>query len=72
MHNFADAIRNGVALNAPIEDANISTLLCHYGNIALETSGTLEIDTSTRKILNNPAAMELWKREYAPGWEPKV
>lgn len=72
MINFANAIRVGEELKAPIDDASISTMLCHYGNIAQEAGGSITIDPNTGKILNNPDAMKLWKREYAPGWEPKV
>tara|TARA_R110000868_G_scaffold1211_2_gene9340 strand:+ start:61066 stop:62397 length:1332 start_codon:yes stop_codon:yes gene_type:complete len=70
--NFANGIRKGEELHAPIQDASNSTMLCHYGNIAQEVGGSLEIDPKTGKILNNPEAMKHWKREYAPGWEPKI
>lgn len=72
--NFADAIRanDPTQLNAEIEEGHKSTLLCHLGNIAHRTGDTLNCDPLNGHILNNPTAMQLWKREYAPGWEPTV
>ena len=70
--NFFDAIRKNEKLNSPIVDAAISTMLCHYGNIAQYVGRTIKIDTSTGKIVNDAEAMSHWKREYAPGWEPEL
>lgn len=70
--NFANAIRTGAMLHAPIDDASISTMLCHYGNIAQETGGSLQIDPDTGQIRDNTEAMKFWKREYEQGWEPKI
>ena len=67
--NFFDAIRKGTALHAPIEDASISTMLCHLGNMAQDVGHTLEVDPSSGKVLNSPEAMKAWGREYAKGWE---
>ena len=72
MTNFINAIRINEPLKAPIDDASISTMLCHYGNIAQEVGGSLQIDTESGKIVNNEKAMSFWKREYEPGWEPKI
>ncbi len=69
--NFADAIREGKPLNSPISEGQKGTMLCHLGNIAYRTGRTLEIDPKTGRILNDAAAMKLWKREYRAGWEPK-
>lgn len=69
--NLFDSIRYNKSLNAEIKDASISTHLCHLANLAQDSGETLHINTETGKILNN-IADNYWKREYAPGWEPKV
>lgn len=72
--NFVEAIRanDPTMLNAEIEEGHKSTLLCHLGNIAHRTGDTLRCDPANGHILDNAAAAKLWKREYEPGWEPKV
>ena len=70
--NFFDGIRKDVSLYAEIKDASVSTMLCHLGNMAQDAGETLKIDSTTGKVLNNKKAMESWKREYQPGWEPKL
>ena len=70
--NLGNAIREGEVLAAPIDDASISTMLCHYGNIAQESGGSIKIDSKTGHIIDNKEAMKLWRRTYEPGWEPKV
>lgn len=70
--NFFDAIRKDTSLRADINDASISTMLCHLGNMAQDAGETLKIDKTTGKVLNNKKAMESWKREYSSGWEPKL
>lgn len=70
--NFFDSIRINARLQAPIEDAAKSTMLCHLGNMAHDAGETIHVDPATGKILNNEIAMLGWKREYHPGWEPKL
>ncbi len=72
IQNFFDGIRKGAALNADIEIGYKSTLLNQLGNIALRTSSNLKIDDSNGHIIGNEKAEALWKREYEPGWEPKL
>ena len=74
IENFIAAIRSGEHrnLNAEIEEGHKSTLLCHLGNIAYRTNSALTCHAENGHILGNPRAMNLWKREYEPGWEPKV
>jgi len=70
--NMMDAIRDNTPLNSEIGDAQISSMWCHLGNIAYRTQSSLDIEPTTGRILNNPDAMALWKREYRPGWEEKL
>ncbi|MEQ9407716.1 MAG: Gfo/Idh/MocA family oxidoreductase [Fuerstiella sp.] len=74
IQNFVEAIRadDPTMLNAEIEEGHKSTLLCHLGNIAHRTGHTVNCDPTNGHILDDPAAEALWKREYEPGWEPKV
>ncbi len=68
--NFADAIRDGAALNLPIDEAQKAALMCHFGNISYTTKRAVEVDPS-----NLPAAHSLpgWGRDaYHPNWEPIV
>jgi predicted dehydrogenase len=70
--NFLSAIRNDqpLKLNAEIEIGHASTLLCHLGNIAQRTTGSIQCGPKGR-ILDEDA-MKLWRRDYEPGWAPKV
>jgi predicted dehydrogenase len=60
--NFLAAIRGEGTLRSPIEEGHKSVLLCHLGNIAQRIG----------HVMNDGEATALWKREYAPGWEPTV
>lgn len=70
--NFAEAIREGRPLNSPIADAHKAVTMLQLGNIAQRVGRTLQCDPATGRIQNDPEAMKLWSREYAPGWEPQV
>lgn len=68
--NFLSAIREESVLHSPIDEAHKSTLACHLGNIAQYTGRSLQIDPSNGRIMDDDAAMEFWRRQYEPGWEP--
>lgn len=70
--NFFEGIRQDRSLHSDINDAAISTMLCHLGNMAQDAGSTLKIDTTTGKIINNKKVMENWKRTYNNKWEPKL
>jgi predicted dehydrogenase len=72
--NFLQAIRtdNPDSLNAEIQIGHESTLLCHLGNISQRVERSLKCDPSNGHIVDDPEAMAMWQREYAPGWEPQV
>lgn len=70
--NFFDTIRGKAKLKAPIKDGIKSTLLDHLANIAYRVNKRiLDVDPSTGHIYDRDA-MKLWKRQYEPGWEPKI
>ena len=72
--NLLTAIREQkhLELNAEIQTGHKSTLLCHLGNIAHRTGRTLNCSANDGHIVGDEQAMELWQRDYEPGWEPVV
>ena len=58
--------------NAPIDEGHKSTLLAHLGNMAWRTGRVLHCDPANGHIRDDAAAMQLWERDYAPGWQPEV
>jgi predicted dehydrogenase len=70
--NFMAAVRGEGELTAPVHDGRTSQLLCHLGNIAQRTGRGLRCDPATGRIVNDREAMDLWGRDYEPGWEPRV
>jgi predicted dehydrogenase len=70
--NLLDAIREGTPLASEIGEGHISTLYCHLGNIAQRVGRSLRCNPADGHIVDDAAAMKLWKRDYEPGWEPKA
>jgi predicted dehydrogenase len=66
--NFVDCIRSRKQPNADIEKAHLSTLLCHYGNIAYRVGRTLAIDHQTEGFVDDAEANALVKRTYREPW----
>ncbi len=62
--NFLDCVRSRALPNGDIEKVHLSTLLCHYGNIAYRTGRRLEIDPKTEGFVNDDEANSLVKRTY--------
>jgi predicted dehydrogenase len=71
-NNFVNSIRGNEKITSPIDEGHKSILLCHLANIAQRTGRTLHCNPQNGHILNDPAAMKLWKREYEKGWEPVI
>jgi predicted dehydrogenase len=69
---FLETIRGNRKIICNIEEGHKSVLLCHLANIAQRTGRTLHCNPANGRILNDPGAMKLWKREYEKGWEPRV
>ncbi len=70
IENFLDCVRKGDVPNADVEIGHKSTTWVQLGNIAQRVGRSLNIDQKNGHILGDPQAMELWGREYEPGWEP--
>lgn len=69
--NFIDSVRGKTSVNSPVVDAEKSTLLCHLANISYRIGKNFNVNSQTGKAINNEA-LQLWSREYEPGWEPKL
>jgi predicted dehydrogenase len=70
--NFIETVRGTQQLNCPIVEGYKSVSLLHLGNISWRVGRELHCDTANGHIVNDAEAMKLWRREYQPGWEPKV
>jgi len=69
--NFFDNIRGkSTQLNSPIDMGAVSQMLVHYANIAWRTGKSFDVNTDNGHIYDREA-MQLWDRQYEPGWEPK-
>ena len=66
--NFCDAIRTGGTTNADALTGHLSTSLCHLGNIATRLGRSLQFDPQDEKVMNDPEADALVRREYRSHW----
>jgi len=69
--NFFNTIRGKEELTGHIAEGAITMGLVHYTNIAYRIGKGFDIDDATGRIYDRDA-MNLWGREYEPGWEPKI
>ncbi len=69
--NFFNTIRGKDKLNSPIDQGATSQAMVHYANIASRIGKGFDVDDISGRMYDRDA-MKLWKREYAPGWEPKL
>jgi len=70
--DFAEAIHTGKKPNSSYKDVNRSITMLHLGNIAHRLGKTINCNPLDGKIIDDPDALKLWKREYEPGWEPML
>jgi predicted dehydrogenase len=70
--NFIAAIKTGEALHAPVTVGNVAVTMLQLSNIAWEVGRELHIDAANGHILNDPAAMKMWGRQYEKGWAPHI
>jgi predicted dehydrogenase len=72
LQNFLESIRGNAKPNCPVEEGHKSVGILHLGNISWRMGRELYCDTANGHIKNDAEAMKLWRRDYEPGWEPKV
>jgi hypothetical protein len=67
--DFIDCVRSRKLPNADIEHGHRSALLVHYANISYRLGAKkLVIDPKTEQPVDNPQAMELFRRQYRKPW----
>jgi len=65
---LCQAIRAGGKPTADALTGHLSASLCHLGNIATRLGRSLNFDPQTEKVLNDPEADALLRREYRSHW----
>lgn len=70
VENFFGAIRGKEKLTAPIDEIAISHAMVHYTNVGYRINSPFEVADNGTML--NRDAMNLWGREYEPGWEIKL
>jgi predicted dehydrogenase len=66
--NFLDCMRTRKTPTADIDEGHLSTLLCHYGNIAYRCGRKLRIDPETQGLVDDVEANRLVRRTYRAPW----
>jgi predicted dehydrogenase len=67
--NFVQCLRSRKPPAADVAEGHLSALLVHYANISYRIGGQkLRIDPGSDEILDNPAAMALFRRTYRKPW----
>jgi predicted dehydrogenase len=67
--NLVNAIRDREALRSPIHEGNVAVTMLQLSNIAWKVNRSLRIDPSNGRVLDDPEASALCRREYEKGWE---
>jgi predicted dehydrogenase len=71
LENWIAAIRNGSALNAPVEVGHRTATACHLANIARIIGSTLHWNPEQESFIGNDEASRLLQRDRRPGFELK-
>ncbi|MFC1558281.1 Gfo/Idh/MocA family protein [candidate division KSB1 bacterium] len=67
--NFIKCLRSREKPNADVEEAHLTTLLCHAGNISYRVGNRkLVFDAKTETFINDAEANKLLKPEYREPW----
>ena len=69
--NFFETIRGKESLRSPIDEGVISTHLGHLANISSRIGRGFDVNSRNGQALDR-TALDLWSREYEPGWEPEL
>ncbi|WP_020528197.1 Gfo/Idh/MocA family oxidoreductase [Flexithrix dorotheae] len=72
VNNFIETIKGTTKQNSPIDEGAKSTLLGHLANIAYRADSVIKCDPKTGQLLDKKLMKTYWKRQYEPGWEPKL
>jgi predicted dehydrogenase len=71
--NLIAGIQRGEKLHAPLEIGMVGCTMLQLANYAWETKRSLKLDAANHgRIVDDPAALALTKRDYQKGWEPKI
>ena len=70
--NFFDAIRKGTPLACTAELGHQCSAIMLLANISQRVGRTLNLNPANGHIIGDNEAQGFWKRDYEPGWEPKL